>query len=51
VFCVLDGLDECDEDTVRVLVLKIVNMFSLETSQPTTRLFKIVIISQDIAGL
>jgi hypothetical protein len=30
-FCVLDGLDECDEDTLRILVPKIVDIFSQKT--------------------
>ncbi|GAM44151.1 NACHT and Ankyrin domain protein [Talaromyces pinophilus] len=50
-FCVIDGLDECDEDTLSVLVPKIAGIFSQEPSQPTTRLFKMVIISRDIPGL
>ena len=50
-FCVLDGLDECDEDTLKVLVPKIVSMFSSGISQPTTKAFKMVIISRDISGL
>jgi hypothetical protein len=48
---VLDGLDECDEDTLRVLVPKIVNMFSPESSQPTTTASKVVTLSRDVPGL
>ncbi|KAK7177745.1 ankyrin repeat protein [Paraphaeosphaeria sporulosa] len=46
-FCLLDGLDECDEYGLRVLVPKLVDMFS----QPPTKTFKLVIISRDIPGL
>jgi ankyrin repeat protein len=50
VFCVLDGLDECDEDMSTVLIPKIVDLFSPGNSQPTTKL-KLMIISRDIPGL
>ncbi|RYP12006.1 hypothetical protein DL765_007522 [Monosporascus sp. GIB2] len=42
-FCVLDGLDECDEGTLRVLVPRIVDMFSSRNSQPAIAAFKLVI--------
>jgi hypothetical protein len=48
---VLDGLDECDEETLKVLVPKIVDLFSLENSQHTTKAFKLVIVSRDIPNL
>ncbi|OCK99917.1 uncharacterized protein K441DRAFT_440748, partial [Cenococcum geophilum 1.58] len=51
VFCVLDGLDECDQDTVRLLVPKIIDLFSPETPQPTDKAFKLVIVSRDISSL
>lgn len=51
VFCVLDGLDECDQDTVRLLVPKIIDLFSPETPQPTDKAFKLVIVSRDIPSL
>ena len=51
IFCVLDGLDECNEDTSRVLVPKIADMFSPQKSQPTITGFKLVIVSRDIPGL
>ncbi|KAF4264238.1 hypothetical protein KXV68_007120 [Aspergillus fumigatus] len=50
-FCVIDGLDECDEAALSVLVPKLADIFSLESSQPATRLFKMVVISRDIPGL
>ncbi len=50
-FCVLDGLDECDKDTLRVLVPRIVNMFAPKITPPTTKAFKLVIVSRDILGL
>jgi ankyrin repeat protein len=50
-FCVLDGLDECDEDTLRVLVPKIVGVLSSKASSSTTKAFKLVIVSRDISSL
>lgn len=49
-FCVLDGLDECDEDALGVLVRKIADMFSPGDSRPATKI-KLVIVSRDILGL
>jgi NACHT domain len=50
-FCVLDGLDECDEGTIRVLVPRIVDIFSPENLALSTGAFRIVIVSRDMAGL
>ena len=50
-FCVLDGLDECDEDSLRLLVAQLVDFFSSQNSQPTDRAFKLVITSREISGL
>jgi ankyrin repeat protein len=50
-FCVLDGLDECDDDTLRVLVPRIAGAFSSTASLPTAKAFKLVIVSRDIPGL
>ena len=50
-FCVLDGLDECDQATLTVLVPKIVNIFLPENSRAPTGAFKLVIVSRDILGL
>jgi ankyrin repeat protein len=50
-FCVLDGLDECDQDTLRLLVPKIIDIFSPENSDSATKAFKMVIVSRDIPGL
>jgi ankyrin repeat protein len=50
-FCVLDGLDECDENTKGVLVPRIVNMFSQGNLSPSTKAFRLVIVSRDISGL
>ncbi|RFU32974.1 hypothetical protein B7463_g3376, partial [Scytalidium lignicola] len=51
IFCVLDGLDECDEESLRVLVPKIVELLSAEMSQPASIMFKMAIISRNIPGL
>jgi ankyrin repeat protein len=46
-FCVLDGLDECD-DTLKALVQKIVYMFSPDNSHSVAVTFKLVIFSRDL---
>jgi len=50
-FCVLDGLDECDADSTSLLVAKLVELFTLNDSQITNGAFKIVIVSRNIPGL
>jgi hypothetical protein len=50
-FCVLDGLDECDQDTLRLLVPKTIDLFSPENSEPATKAFKMLIVSRDIPYL
>jgi ankyrin repeat protein len=50
-FCVLDGLDECDEGSLRLLVAKLVDFFSSQNLQPTDRVFKLAIVSREILGL
>ncbi|CEJ55150.1 hypothetical protein PMG11_01425 [Penicillium brasilianum] len=51
VFCVLDGLDECDEASARLLVDKFCQYFSPKSSQPSGGLLKLVIVSRNIARL
>jgi ankyrin repeat protein len=52
-FCVLDGLDECDEGTLRALVPKMVGLFSPQTPSPTSTstAFRLVIVSRDMLSL
>ena len=50
-FCVLDGLDECDEGSLRLLVAKVVDFFSSQNLQPTDRALRLVIISREVPGL
>ncbi|KAF2451234.1 hypothetical protein P171DRAFT_400591, partial [Karstenula rhodostoma CBS 690.94] len=54
-FCVLDGLDECHEDTLRSLVPRIVDLLSCQGStQDLARkkiAFKLAIVSREIPGL
>ena len=50
-FCVLDGLDECEESTLRVLLPRIVSLITGESSSSTKGTFKLAIVSRDIAGL
>jgi ankyrin repeat protein len=49
-FCVLDGLDECDESTTRVLLLRIVGFLTDKTSS-TTGMFRMVVVSREIHAL
>jgi Cdc6-like AAA superfamily ATPase len=50
-FCVLDGLDECDESTLRVLVPKIVRLLAPQVSSSPTTTFRLAIVSRDLPGL
>ncbi|UKZ77751.1 hypothetical protein TrVFT333_005477 [Trichoderma virens FT-333] len=50
VFCVLDGLDECDDDSSRLLVGKFCEYF-LKSSKPTGSQFKLAIVSRKIDEL
>ncbi|KAK4079969.1 hypothetical protein Trihar35433_1074 [Trichoderma harzianum] len=47
VFCVLDGLDECDEESSGLLVDKFYEYF-LESSNPSSVQFKLAIVSRKI---
>ncbi|OOQ87346.1 hypothetical protein PEBR_17108 [Penicillium brasilianum] len=51
VFCVLDGLDECDDASTRLLVDKFRQYFSPKSSKPSGGLLKLVIVSRNIARL
>ncbi|KAI1743227.1 ankyrin repeat-containing domain protein [Xylaria scruposa] len=46
VFCVLDGLDECDDESSKKLVTKFIHFFSSDTSDRTDTRFKLVIVSR-----
>jgi hypothetical protein len=50
-FCVIDGLDECDRDSTRFLLTKFAKFFSPESSEPTGSELKMVIVSREISGL
>ncbi|KAK4069935.1 uncharacterized protein Triagg1_6730 [Trichoderma aggressivum f. europaeum] len=47
VFCVLDGLDECDEESSSLLVDKFYEYF-LESSEPSNVQFKLAVVSRKI---
>ncbi|KAI3339128.1 hypothetical protein F4824DRAFT_508504 [Ustulina deusta] len=52
VFCVLDGLDECDDESSRLLVTKLVDFFPPGASDQNNIRFKLVVVSRpDVAGL
>jgi hypothetical protein len=50
-FCVLDGLVECEESTLRGLLLRIVNLLSGKAPLSTKGTFKLAIVSRDIHEL
>ena len=50
-FCVLDGLDECEESTLRVLLLRIVSFLTSKAPLSTKGTFKLAIVSRHIHGL
>jgi ankyrin repeat protein len=49
-FCVIDGLDECDESATRVLLPRIVGLLTANVSS-TTGMFKLAVISREIHAL
>jgi ankyrin repeat protein len=50
-FCVLDGLDECEESTLRVLLPRLVGLLVGRGLSSTQGSFKLAIVSRDIPGL
>lgn len=50
-FCVLDGLDECEDSRLRVLLPRIVGLLASTTPSRTRGNFKLAIVSRDIPGL
>ena len=51
IFCVLDGLDECDEVSLRPLITRLVNFFPQRDSTSVVGQFKLVVVSREIPGL
>jgi ankyrin repeat protein len=52
-FCVLDGLDECEEDSSRILIAKLTDFFSQQNLRSIDKSIKLVIVSrvlQDLKG-
>lgn len=50
-FCVLDGLDECEETSVRILLPRVISLLAGEVSSTNQAKFKLIIISRDLPGL
>tara|TARA_R110002003_G_scaffold1184_5_gene22605 strand:+ start:12133 stop:14583 length:2451 start_codon:yes stop_codon:yes gene_type:complete len=50
-FCVLDGLDECEEGTLRVLLARLVSLPAAGAPSSTKGAFKLAIVSRDMPGL
>jgi ankyrin repeat protein len=51
IFCVLDGLDECEEETTRSLLRRILDMLAAQCSNKADSLFKLAIVSRDMPVL
>ena len=47
-YCVLDGLDECDEASLEVLLRKFTDLFSTKTDVSSSHRLKLLIISRDL---
>jgi ankyrin repeat protein len=50
-FCVLDGLDESDEQALELLVPRLVDLLSADQSPNTASKFRLAIVSRDIRSL
>jgi hypothetical protein len=50
-FCVLDGLDECDESTLGGLLPRIVSMLTGDARSSASGTLKLAIVSRDLPGL
>lgn len=50
-FCVLDGLDECEESTMRVILPRIVDLIASATPSLPTGTFRLAIVSRNMPGL
>jgi ankyrin repeat protein len=50
-FCVLDGLDECDKKATQILLRRLVDMLCPTSSSLLSTTFKLIVVSRDIPGL
>jgi hypothetical protein len=50
-FCVIDGLDECEESTLRGLLPRIISLLTSDTLFLANGTFKLAIVSRDIPSL
>ncbi|KAL9106323.1 MAG: hypothetical protein Q9227_008659 [Pyrenula ochraceoflavens] len=50
-FCVLDGLDECDDESVRWLIKKLIELFPLGGRESMNDSLRMMIISRDMPSL
>jgi ankyrin repeat protein len=51
IFCVLDGLDECEDETTRSLLRRIMDLLTAQCSNKAESLFKLAIVSRDMPVL
>ena len=51
IFCILDGLDECDDDSVRLLVSRLRQDYFRKDSSSAKQAFKLLVASRPLQGL
>jgi len=47
-YCVLDGVDECEESSMKVLLQKIRDIFSTKSEEPSPYRLKVIVVSREI---
>jgi hypothetical protein len=50
IYCVIDGLDECDEGSLQILITKLCDFFGAYSSSPTTGELKLIAVSRELPG-
>lgn len=51
IFCVIDGLDECEQETTRSLLRRILDLLAVQCSNQAESMFRLAIVSRDIPVL
>lgn len=51
IYCVIDGLDECDEGSLKVLLIKLSDFFLASSSRSTVGEFKLIVVSRELPKL
>ena len=47
IYCIIDGLDECDEASLELLLTKLAALFSIDTRENLVCYLKLIIVSRD----